>query len=160
MLHGDIASSFPVDKIVNFHQQKDATITLVGTRVKNEEASHFGCIVADEQTQEVIHYAEKPETLVSNLINCGIYCLKPAVLEEFQNIKNRKKVNTQYVEKKIYIYISVRLLDSQEESKQLRFENDILAVLAGEKSLYVYELKQQEGEFWQQIKTAKYDILF
>lgn len=45
-------------------------------KVQKEYANHYGCLVQDEHSHELLHYAEKPETFVSDLINCGMFlCL-------------------------------------------------------------------------------------
>ena len=36
-----------------------------------EYTSNYGCLVKDENTHELLHYTEKPETFVSDLINSG-----------------------------------------------------------------------------------------
>jgi mannose-1-phosphate guanylyltransferase len=41
-------------------------------QVPKEYATHYGCLVKDEATHELLHYTEKPETFVSDLINSGV----------------------------------------------------------------------------------------
>lgn len=36
-------------------------------------------MVADERTGRILHFVEKPETFVSDLINCGVYVFSPSV---------------------------------------------------------------------------------
>ena len=50
-----------------------------------KDDSHFyGCLIEDETSHELLHYAEKPESFVSTLINGGIYVLSA---EFFENIE-------------------------------------------------------------------------
>jgi mannose-1-phosphate guanylyltransferase len=73
-------------------------------QVSPDQASEFGELVADQETSELLHYAEKPETFVrccvlpvamasflpctllihsvfqvSELINCGVYIFSPEI---------------------------------------------------------------------------------
>ncbi|WJX65527.1 mannose-1-phosphate guanylyltransferase [Trifolium repens] len=47
--------------------------------VSAESANQFGELVADPETHELLHYTEKPETFVSDLINCGVYIFTPNI---------------------------------------------------------------------------------
>ncbi|CAN7081047.1 unnamed protein product, partial [Brassica oleracea var. botrytis] len=42
-------------------------------------ASQFGELVADPVTNELLHYTEKPETFVSDRINCCVYVFTPDI---------------------------------------------------------------------------------
>ena len=43
----------------------------------------YGCLVANA-SNEVQHYVEKPETFISNIINCGVYVLGVGVLDDMK----------------------------------------------------------------------------
>ncbi|KAH0943606.1 hypothetical protein HID58_003243 [Brassica napus] len=47
--------------------------------VSPESASQFGELVADPVTNELLHYTEKPETFVSDRINCCVYVFTPDI---------------------------------------------------------------------------------
>ena len=64
---------FPLMEMLKLFTEKDAEAVILGTRVPNDAASNFGCIVSDSHTRRVLHYVEKPESHISNLINCGVY---------------------------------------------------------------------------------------
>jgi mannose-1-phosphate guanylyltransferase len=49
--------------------------------VPKDFAKNFGCIVSNE-ANEILHYAEKPETFVSDIISCGIYVFSPEVFDK------------------------------------------------------------------------------
>ena len=40
---------------------------------------NYGCIVEKPGSHEVLHYVEKPETFVSNIINAGAYLFTPEI---------------------------------------------------------------------------------
>jgi len=45
----------------------------------------FGCIVSNDK-DEVLHYAEKPETFVSDVVNTGVYVLNSEVINNLGQI--------------------------------------------------------------------------
>ncbi|RJE16691.1 GDP-mannose pyrophosphorylase, partial [Aspergillus sclerotialis] len=59
--------------MLKLFEEKDAEAVILGTRINNDAATNFGCIVSDSHTKRVLHYVEKPESHISNLINCGVY---------------------------------------------------------------------------------------
>ncbi|KAF4436317.1 PSA1-mannose-1-phosphate guanyltransferase, partial [Fusarium albosuccineum] len=73
VLNADVCCSFPLDEMLKLFNDKDAEAVILGTRVSDEAATNFGCIVSDAHTRRVLHYVEKPESRISNLINCGVY---------------------------------------------------------------------------------------
>ncbi|KXS22368.1 nucleotide-diphospho-sugar transferase [Gonapodya prolifera JEL478] len=87
VLHADIASSFPLSNMLAFHKSVSSSpetaplCTIMGTRVPKDTASRYGCLVSDPATQEILHYVEKPETFLSDLINTGVYIFHPNVFQ-------------------------------------------------------------------------------
>lgn len=73
VLNSDVCCSFPLNEMLKLSEEKDAEAVILGTRVSEDAASNFGCIVSDSHTRRVLHYVEKPESYISNLINCGVY---------------------------------------------------------------------------------------
>ena len=74
VINGDIAGDFPLKEMLSFHVTKaNSKFTILGTEATESQSTKYGCIVEDSETNEVLHYVEKPETYVSSLINCGIY---------------------------------------------------------------------------------------
>jgi mannose-1-phosphate guanylyltransferase len=86
VLHFDICSSFPLIELLHQHIRTDAIATVLGKRVFADEAKTYGCLVADRNTAEIVHWAEKPETFVSDLINCGVYLFNLDLLLELKNM--------------------------------------------------------------------------
>jgi mannose-1-phosphate guanylyltransferase len=143
LMHGDIASSFPLHHMMEFHKLKNPNgLTLMGTHVGTQDSHRFGCIVSEE-SGKVIHYAEKPNTDVSNLINAGVYIVHPNIVRRFPEIKSKKQVN---------ITMDVPSYEF-EDTNRIRLERDILTSLAGENNMYVYVLNK-ENDFWRQCKSA------
>ncbi|KFY25326.1 hypothetical protein V491_01807 [Pseudogymnoascus sp. VKM F-3775] len=73
VLNADVCCSFPLNDMLKLFEERDAEAVILGTRVSEDAASNFGCIVSDPHSKRVLHYVEKPESHISNLINCGVY---------------------------------------------------------------------------------------
>ena len=140
VLHADICSSFPLKQMLQFHIEKSKLhpiilATILGTKVPKEMVSAYGCIVQSDETNEVQHYVEKPETFVSDLISCGIYLFDRNIFDEMHESVT-EKVET----------------DEPGRDGMVKLETDVLRNIAGSGKLFVYETK----DFWRQIKTAGY----
>ncbi|KEF59974.1 mannose-1-phosphate guanylyltransferase [Exophiala aquamarina CBS 119918] len=155
VLNSDVCCSFPLSNMLNLFDTKDADALILGTRVSNDAANHFGCIVPDPHTNRVLHYVEKPESHISNLINCGVYLFATDAI--FPSIKSAIKRRTE--RPRMISYPSSENLETSfvadpdedgEKNEVLRLEQDILSDLADTNRFYVYETK----DFWRQIKTA------
>ncbi|TID20703.1 putative mannose-1-phosphate guanyltransferase [Venturia nashicola] len=154
VLNADVCCSFPLNQMLQLFEEKNAEAVLMGTRVSQEAATNFGCIVSDSHTKRVLHYVEKPETHISNLINCGVYlfdteCIFPAIRSAIKRRTERPRLLS---------YPSSENLDQSfydndedgEKSEVIRLEQDILGDLADSRQFFVLETK----DFWRQIKTA------
>jgi mannose-1-phosphate guanylyltransferase len=156
VLNADVCCSFPLVEMLKLFENKDAEAVILGTRVSKDAASNFGCIVSDEHTKRVLHYVEKPESHISNLINCGVYLFATETI--FPSIRSAIKRKTE--RPRIVSYPSSENLESSfvgeiddDEDKPnevLRLEQDILSDLADSNRFFVHETK----DFWRQIKTA------
>ncbi|XP_077979375.1 mannose-1-phosphate guanylyltransferase regulatory subunit alpha-A-like isoform X3 [Glandiceps talaboti] len=81
----DVCCDFPLEEMLEFHNSVPANVkfTMLATQATKLQSLNYGCLVEDEQTHEVCHYVEKPQTFVSSTINCGMYLFSPEI---FQNI--------------------------------------------------------------------------
>jgi mannose-1-phosphate guanylyltransferase len=95
VFNGDILANFNLEKILNFHKEKNAFITI--GMVKVSDPSSYGLIVTDDQMQ-IKKFIEKPkpEEIVTDTINAGVYVFQPEVLDE---IPEDKEVS---VEKEVF----------------------------------------------------------
>lgn len=137
VLHSDIASSFPLSELKNFHDRHRGVGTLMGVRVSKELSTKFGCIVTNPETSQALHYVEKPESFLSNMINTGVYLFDKSIFEEIKAAMDLKVKQT-----------AEDPLKPQDD--QLRLEQDVIAPLADRGKLYVFETKSH----WKQIKSA------
>jgi len=161
VLNADVCCSFPLGDMLKLFNDKDAEAVILGTRVSDDAATNFGCIVSDAHTRRVLHYVEKPESKISNLINCGVYLFSTDAI--FPSIKSAIKRRTDRPARLVSYPSSDNLEtfhpvargeedDDDEERKNevIRLEQDILGDMADSKQFFVCETK----DFWRQIKTA------
>ncbi|CCI47014.1 unnamed protein product [Albugo candida] len=167
VLHCDICCTFPLNEMMHFHLQlqnhshlaqrdiEKCRCTILGKRVFHDEAKKYGCLVKDQETSEIVHWAEKPETFVSDIINCGVYLFDIGFMKKVIQVGNEIRFRrlsrssdwelvdnaNQYDLKKLFPEFS--------NLNNLRLEQDVLVPLAGHRALYLYEM----GDFWCQIKT-------
>ncbi|KYK61129.1 GDP-mannose pyrophosphorylase [Drechmeria coniospora] len=162
VLNADVCCSFPLAEMLKLFVDRDAEAVILGTRVSDDAATNFGCIVSDAHTRRVLHYVEKPESHISNLINCGVYLFSTDSI--FPSIKSAIKRRLDRPSRLVSYPSSENLesydmpssspeVEEDDESSQnevIRLEQDILGDMADCKQFYVYETK----DFWRQIKTA------
>ncbi|KAB1202421.1 Mannose-1-phosphate guanyltransferase alpha [Morella rubra] len=129
------------------HRRYGGMGTILVIKVSAESANQFGELVADPVTNELLHYTEKPETFVSDRINCGVYVFTPGIFTAIQGVYTQRKdrANLRRVSSFEALQSSTRSLPTD----YVRLDQDILSPLAGKKKLYTYETM----DFWEQIKT-------
>ncbi|KAB2075631.1 hypothetical protein ES319_A07G235800v1 [Gossypium barbadense] len=148
LLNCDVCCSFPLTDMLEAHKRYSGMGTVLVIKVSAESASQFGELVADPITKELLHYTEKPETFVSDLINCGVYVFTPDIFTAIQEVSTHREDQA-----------NLRHLSSFETLQSptsralpqdfVRLDQDILSPFAGKKQLYTYETM----DFWEQIKT-------
>lgn len=138
VIHADICCSFPLKEINDLFEEKDAKAVILGTKVSKEVAGNFGAIVRDSD-QKVVHYVEKPESQISNLINAGVYLFDKSLFDVIADARHARESS---------LKAAFHYDDDSEEV--LSLEKDILVRLPETGAFYVYETK----DFWRQIKTA------
>ncbi|URE48084.1 Nucleotidyl transferase, partial [Musa troglodytarum] len=147
LLNCDVCCSFPLSEMLDAHRRHGGMGTMLVIKVSAETANQFGELVADPVTNEVLHYTERPETFVNDLINCGVYVFTPQIFTIIQDVAfaGNNTVNLRR-ETSLEAFQSVAKVLPPEF---VRLDQDILTPLAGKKKLYTYETV----DFWEQIKT-------
>ncbi|XP_071731096.1 uncharacterized protein [Rutidosis leptorrhynchoides] len=147
LLNCDVCCSFPLPEMLDAHRSYGGMGTLLVIKVSAESASEFGELVLDPVTKELLHYTEKPETFVSDLINCGVYIFTPEIFNVIQDIRTNRedKANLHTLSN----FEALRFAAKTPAKDFVRLDQDILSPLAGKKQLYTYETM----DFWEQIKT-------
>ncbi|XVF50256.1 hypothetical protein PTKIN_Ptkin04bG0081500 [Pterospermum kingtungense] len=169
MLNCDVCCSFPLPEMLEAHKRYSGMGTILVMKVSAESASQFGELVADPVTNELLHYTEKPDTFVSDHINCGVYVFTADIFTAIQSVSSQRKgranlrrlssfealhSDTRYFRSNIrrtpFLFLFLCLGITQESSCRFcKVESDILTPFAGKKQMYTYEIM----DFWEQIKS-------
>jgi len=102
---------------------------VMGVQVENEQSMNYGCMGVNPQTNEVVHYIEKPSSFVSNHINGGVYLLSTEVFDDISKIF-QERVGT--------------------GNDSISLESDILSKQAGQGKVFAF----MNEKFWMSIKSA------
>lgn len=122
---GDAVYKLDYNKVLEYHEQKDADITVVVKNIGNEvEATRFGTVLTNEDGR-IIQFEEKPMVANSQIISTGIYILRRRLL--------------------------IDLLERCAEEERYDFVNDILIRYKNLKKIFAYEM---EG-YWSNISTVQ-----
>ncbi|RHY71630.1 hypothetical protein DYB30_000142 [Aphanomyces astaci] len=170
VLHFDICCSFPLVDMLHHHIRAQAFVTVLGKRVFPDEAKTYGCLVADPDSSEVVHWAEKPTSFVSDLINCGVYLLNMDMLQDIVELGDALADQRQQAALRSATYphlfhnipdqlryddacwhdlLGCHFQREDDDPLYRRLEQDFLLPMAGTQTLFVFET----GDFWCQIKT-------
>ncbi|MBI5399973.1 NDP-sugar synthase [Candidatus Saganbacteria bacterium] len=78
VFNGDVLTDANISKIINFHREKKAVVTLTLTEV--EDPTPFGLVLTDANGR-VTEFIEKPswERVTAKTINAGVYILDPKI---------------------------------------------------------------------------------
>ncbi|KAH7432174.1 hypothetical protein KP509_07G011700 [Ceratopteris richardii] len=147
VMNCDVCCSFPLSDMLAAHLKYKGIGTLLVKKVSAESASEFGEIVADAETGELLHYAEKPETFVSEWINCGVYIFTPEIFLAIQGVASER--NNHGTLRRVSSFEALHFTTKSTQADFVRLDQDILTPLAGKRKLYTYETQ----DFWEQIKT-------
>ena len=149
MVNCDVCSTFPLYELLASHLEHGGLGTMLAKKTSegNLDATEFGNAICDPETCELLHYTEKPETRVGNLINAGVYAFSSHIFYHIQRVIDSKKA-FQYSQT-----CTNTSRDSSLGSDYVRLDNDIFVPMAGKSclaadQLYVYT----SSGFWNQIK--------
>ncbi|MCX7919075.1 MAG: glucose-1-phosphate adenylyltransferase subunit GlgD [bacterium] len=84
VLSGDHIYKMDYRKMLEFHQQKNAPVTIAITEVSESDAKRLGIVQVDSRDR-VVHFEEKPQYTKSNLASMGIYLFNTDMLLEKLN---------------------------------------------------------------------------
>ncbi|KAJ9135231.1 hypothetical protein P3X46_032439 [Hevea brasiliensis] len=148
LLNCDVCCSFPLPDMLQAHKKYGGMGTMLVIKVSAESANQFGELVADPTTKELLHYIEKPETFVSDLINCGVYIFNPEIFTAIQGVSTNREDRANLLHLSSFDGLQ-SVTRASFPTDFVRLDQDILSPLAGKKQLYTYETMN----FWEQIKT-------
>jgi mannose-1-phosphate guanylyltransferase / phosphomannomutase len=80
VISGDALTDFDLTRIIDFHREREATVTIALKSVENP--LEFGVVIVDEEGR-IERFLEKPGwgQVFSDTINTGIYVMEPQVLD-------------------------------------------------------------------------------
>uniref|UniRef100_A0A6I8NGY9 GDP-mannose pyrophosphorylase A n=1 Tax=Ornithorhynchus anatinus TaxID=9258 RepID=A0A6I8NGY9_ORNAN len=137
VLNADVCSDFPLAAMLAAHRARPRPFLLLGTTANRTQSLNYGCMAADPDTHEVLHYVEKPSTFVSDIINCGIYLFSPEALQPLGDVLQ----NNQLQEKGLGVAWPRGMVS---------LEQDVFTALAGQGRLFLH----LTHGLWSQIKSA------
>lgn len=82
ILSGDHIYKMNYNKMLEFHKEKEADLTVAHINVPLEEASRFGILNTNDDLQ-IIEFLEKPEHPISTKASMGIYIFNWKILKEY-----------------------------------------------------------------------------
>ena len=82
ILSGDHIYKMNYNKMLEFHKEKDADLTIAHINVPMEEAHRFGILNTDEDLR-IVEFLEKPKNPISTKASMGIYIFNWRVLREY-----------------------------------------------------------------------------
>lgn len=112
ILSGDHIYKMDYRKLIEFHKEKNAELTIACKVVSMEEAKRFGIMIADDNSL-VNDFEEKPENPKSNLASMGIYVFNKDCL--------------------------IKLLESSDDIKDLDFGKHIIPGMIESGTVYAYK---------------------
>lgn len=125
IVSGDAVYKMDYNKVLEYHTEKDADITIVVKDIGNEvEATRFGTIEMDEDGR-IKQFEEKPMVANSQIVSTGIYVMRRHLL--------------------------IDLLERCAEEDRYDFVNDILIRYKNLKKIYGYKMQG----YWSNIATVE-----
>lgn len=126
VLSGDHIYKMNYDKMLAFHKERQADATIAVIEVPLKEASRFGIMNTDGETDRITKFVEKPPVPESNLASMGIYIFNWKLLRK------------------------LLLADMKNPDSNHDFGKDIIPTLLGdEKRLFAYRFKG----YWKDVGT-------
>lgn len=126
VLSGDHIYKINYDKMLAFHKERQADATIAVIEVPLKEASRFGIMNTDGETDRITEFVEKPPVPESNLASMGIYIFNWKLLRK------------------------LLLADMKNPDSNHDFGKDIIPTLLGdEKRLFAYRFKG----YWKDVGT-------
>lgn len=88
ILSGDHIYKMNYEEMIQYHEEKQADVTISVLEVPWAEASRFGIMNTDDEMR-IKEFNEKPKQPQNNLASMGIYIFKWKVLKEYLEMDNR-----------------------------------------------------------------------
>ncbi|MHB8126998.1 MAG: glucose-1-phosphate adenylyltransferase [Desulfitobacteriaceae bacterium] len=105
IISGDHIYKMNYTKMLKFHKEKNAEITVSTLTVPWEEASRFGLMTTDENSR-ILKFSEKPTLPETNLASMGVYIfnwkvLKQALMEDREDYQSENDFGKNIIPKQV-----------------------------------------------------------
>ncbi|PVU95315.1 hypothetical protein BB561_001882 [Smittium simulii] len=144
LLYTDICSSFPLEELLEKHEKSNSMGTIMVKKVPKSDLSKFGYVVPDAENNMALHYVEKPETYISDLVSTGVYVFTPKIFDLIAELIEKRSSELSSLSKKAF------RAEFSESHDFLRLEQDVLQYMASHNLLSIFIT----CDFWRQIKSA------
>ena len=126
ILSGDHIYKMDYDQMLRYHKEHHADATIAVIEVPMKEASRFGIMNTDTETNQIVEFEEKPEHPKSDLASMGIYIFNWKLLRK------------------------LLIADMKNDASSHDFGKDIIPELLNDgKALYAYKFKG----YWKDVGT-------
>lgn len=156
IMNCDICGGYDMCEMVRKHQEASSQGyigTIMTTTVPTDQAHLYGCMVYDESDQ-LVHYVEKPSSFVSQWINCGVYVFDVRLFTLTEKALKVKYMKNKLGDEKGILQISPTVKELLNTHKQfpgnLRLERDIIKANVDEGTFKVYKT----DAWWHQVKLV------
>uniref|UniRef100_H2YNN3 Uncharacterized protein n=1 Tax=Ciona savignyi TaxID=51511 RepID=H2YNN3_CIOSA len=144
LMFSDVFCDFPLLQIMDF-KEKFMPYVMMTVQVPQAQSLQYGCAGIHPNTNEVVHYIEKPDTFVSCDVNAGVYLLSTDIFEQIGMLFQRKhrpsiSGNQEYE----------KTDDSSNGLGKIVLETELLPRLAGTGKLFAFKA----DTFWLNVKSA------
>jgi len=158
VLNCDVCSDYPLNEMLVFHKKHGGDATILVKKVSAEVAKDHGAVVLDPEGQgRVLHYAEKPGTLVSNTVNCGIYVFScPQVFDAIGTLLSSRTDKDEHNLVPASMASKLKKNQSAAVLQQRLGMPEVFSFLAEKKVLYALESRG----FWEQLKQPGSSLKF
>jgi mannose-1-phosphate guanylyltransferase len=155
VVNGDVCCSFPFsDMLARFEAARAAAaapplgMLLTTTIAPEAESVHYGCLVeepaaaGDSVPPRIVHYVEKPRTVVSPLINGGVYFLRPEVWDSIAEATRRRCADAAVRDGGMRRSESMSLFQrSLQRHRRAHLERDVFMPLVERRALLAYRAR-------------------
>ncbi|KAK6455515.1 putative mannose-1-phosphate guanyltransferase [Scheffersomyces xylosifermentans] len=177
VIHGDVVCNYPFKQLIEFYDSEKSSAVILGidpvllmnnfqnTKQIQNQSSYltydkdkifnlYGTIFADKDSNEVVHYIEKPTSKPSNLtnetsynilLNGGVYVFNRDVLSELETAHVRLEDPATHFE------FHDDLEEDDQDIKSISLELDILRSLPSTPNTKFSTFKS--NSYWYQLKT-------
>lgn len=151
MVNSDVCSSFPLRELVESHLKNGGLGTMLVKRAAGGalyDATEFGNAICDAE-ERLLHYTDKPETRVGDLINSGVYAFSRRIFDHIRL----------FIESKAALSSPRTGAPGNTQGADYARIDDIFVALAGKNACSDDQLfVHTSSGFWEKVKTPGFAL--